>query len=86
MNTINSFSTATDYIKGASGFFLNVFDTGAGIFERVRNTITNLKEPQKVEEPEKMGFLESITQDKEKAIAILAIALLAGGLILAARK
>lgn len=85
---ITSFSNAADYIKGASNFFLTAFETGANAYERVANRIQTLKDPEKETETEtgKLGFLASIAQDKEKAIAILAAAILAGGLILAARK
>lgn len=82
---IDYFSTATDYIAGASNFFLNVFDLGATTFETVRDRVKTLQDPD-MKEAEKKSIFENFKFDKENTITILAVGILAVGLIYAARR
>jgi len=89
---INALSTTTDYIRGISAFAVGTFEAGADTYERIRDRIESISESDDSQKNKvtysdnKRGFLESITQDTEKSIALLAVAVLVGGLIIAGKR
>lgn len=83
---IDYFSTATDYTRSAANFFLNVFDFGATAYQTVRDRVRTINEPMKIVEPEKESIFSGLFKDKDKVLAVIAVAVLTGGLIYAARR
>jgi hypothetical protein len=57
---IDYFSTATDYVRGASSFFLNVFDLGATTYERVRDRVETLKNPDSAKQTQATNFFTNL--------------------------
>lgn len=83
---IDYFSTATDYVRGASNFFLNVFDLGATTYQTVRDRVKNFNDPKAIVEPQKENFFDSFFKDREKVLTFAAVALVAAGIIYTSRR
>ncbi len=91
-NNLNAFSTAADYLKQATNFFITGFEFGANAYETVRNQIDSLKRDEaetalhNAPQPKSSNIFQSVIQDRDKTIAVLAITILAAGLIIAAKR
>jgi hypothetical protein len=87
---LDAFSNAADYIKSATNFFLTGFEFGASAFEKVRDRIDSLKRndpPPQVQQATPSGnIFKALIEDRDKAIAVVAISILAAGIILVVKR